>query len=721
MTGAPELQLAPAPTEDDYVLPEHITEGRDSRGPRFADDVWEFRAFVARTSLQSRIDFTTLADDIARHTVKEYLYSRIRRGTYADHGTSRAKPLKITNAYSEFNLIRVILRTFRGLGAERLTDVTQEQLRVALVEWKSISLHSAANNVAALKHLYSHSLFLSEDRLTVAPWPGRGAKMAVGLAYSQENTTLRIPEEIIAPLLKAAVFYVEIAGQDILAAKAELRQLEVSRSGGPTARLEVRAALEAFVNRRRVTGQGIPSIPPGSARMIGAPIVDGIAQAPNVALISLLVNANRTQYHNDMLIKAGAELGYEIGGLDTPRAIWPETGRPWRPGFDPSSIAIEITHLRTACWIVIAYLSGMRDTEVRELGRDCAFTEPGEDGRIRYKLRGKVFKGRELTGEEAEWVVLKIVHRAVAILREINDDATHLFGYNRGGSTRYVLLRSMFERLGNFRDHVNELFSAPGSPFIPFDTTTRSETVPGRDHDAESPEDAAAKPWHLTTVQFRRTLAWHIAHQPFGVVAGARQYQHAQIAIFEGYAGTSASGFAAEVASEQAIAKLDYLEDLYRDWNDGMRSGGGAAQRVDAEFERVRRELGDIPGVVASPARLRTMLAHLAKVLHPGTLNDCFHNPATALCAKRAKDLGRPLPLLDMCTVCPNSRRSQVHLPRLVAARDQAQRELFPLAEEKKGKEPLAPLQRLALTGYVARFDRLIEELTPGEAAGNAC
>jgi len=193
-----------------------------------------------------------------------------------------------------------------------------------------------------------------------------------------------------------------------------------------------------------------------------------------------------------------------------------------------------------------------------------------------------------------------------------------------------VLLRAMFERLGNFRDHVNDLFSTPDSPFIP--TTPRRDLMPTRRRSwPEDPEGSAvAMPWHLTTTQFRRTLAWHIAHQPFGVVAGARQYQHARIAIFEGYAGTSASGFAAEVAAEEAVAKLDYLEDLYRDWNDGMRSGGGAAQRIDAEFERVRRELGDLPGVVASPARLRTMLAHLAKVLYPGTLNDCFHQPATA-------------------------------------------------------------------------------------------
>src|SRR6266568_7172410 len=113
MTTAPGLQPVPAPAEDDYVLPERIAAGKDSRGPRFADDVWEFRPFVARTALLTRVDFTTLADDIARRTAKEYLYSRIRRGTYAGRGTSRAKPLKITYAYSEFNMARLVLETFR--------------------------------------------------------------------------------------------------------------------------------------------------------------------------------------------------------------------------------------------------------------------------------------------------------------------------------------------------------------------------------------------------------------------------------------------------------------------------------------------------------------------------------------------------------------------------------------------------------------------------------
>ncbi|EQD36277.1 phage integrase family protein, partial [mine drainage metagenome] len=165
-------------------------------------------------------------------------------------------------------------------------------------------------------------------------------------------------------------------------------------------------------------------------------------------------------------------------------------------------------------------------------------------------------------------------------------------------------------RLNCFAAHVSELFSPAETPFLP------------GYRDAEE-----ARPWVFTTRQFRRTLAWHIAHQPFGVVAGARQYKHAQVAVFEGYAGTSASGFAAEVEAEQAVARLDYVEGLYRDWARGGDSGGGAAGGIDAEFACIRAELSDLPGTVADRARLRRMLEHLTTTLHPGVLGDCFYRP----------------------------------------------------------------------------------------------
>ncbi|MFD8354573.1 hypothetical protein ACFV1X_37315 [Streptomyces coelicoflavus] len=273
-------------------------------------------------------------------------------------------------------------------------------------------------------------------------------------------------------------------------------------------------------------------------------------------------------------------------------------------------------------------------------------------------------------------------------------------------SNSLVLFGSVNRRLNDFRDHLNELFSTPDTPYVPLHMVAPAPDSDTSAHDKPQGEEGEEEPvpWWLSTRQFRRTLAWHIAHQPFGVVAGARQYQHAELALFEGYAGTSASGFAAEVATERAIAQLDYVEDLYRDWNDGHRTSGGAAGRVNAEFDRIRRELGDLPGIIASPTRLRTMLQHLTKTLHPGVLNDCFYQPSTALCAKRAQHTGRPLPLLTMCLTCPNGRRSSVHLPRLTTARAQAQRPLDAPAG-------LSRLQTAALTTHIAELDHAIAEL----------
>lgn len=514
------------------------------------------------------------------------------------------------------------------------------------------------------------------------PWKGRPANQITGRSDGEENTTPRIPEHILAPLLRAAVFYVQNASRDLLAAQAEIAGLEAARMGVRCGRGEVVERVCAFLERRRAQGRGVPALPLYClAQRPAAAVIDGVVQAPNAQLIALMSGTNSFQGPPTRLMEQfGAEIGYEQGGLDTEISSWPDTGRPWRARLNHRSLHDELHHLRTSCWIVIAYLSGMRHMEVLELRRDCAFTTTTSDGRTRHKLRGRVFKGRQLPGDGAEWVVLDIVHQAVDVLLQINDDPTHLFGYRLWPTTPPRLAKKINVRLAAFRDHINELFGTPDTAFLPADDDRQ---------------------WEFTTRQFRRTLAWHIAHQPFGVVAGVRQYHHAKITMFEGYAGTSASGFAAEIAAEEAVATLDYVEDLYRDWNNGARSTGGAAIRIDAEFERVRRELGDLPGIVTDEPRLRTMLTHLTKTLHPGVLNDCFFNPATALCVKRATQLGRPVPQHNMCLRCPNARRSADHRPRLIAARDQA----LELQATCDQAGPVPQPQQLALSGYLTELD----------------
>ncbi|MFE1250556.1 hypothetical protein [Streptomyces sp. NPDC058766] len=646
---------------------------------------------------------------MTRRAAKEYVASRLSRGSLG------LGPLKATAAAAELRTFVAVIKDLRDVGAPRLSDVDRAHLDAALKKWKS-SPHTAVRNVTFLKHLSAHGPFLSEDRLGVLPWNGRSAYGIVGLQRVKgENTTPRIPEEVLAPLLRAAVFYVETASGDILAAQREVSALEAARKGRNLGHGQARARVLALIAERRAAGRGIPAVPRETAHTVpDAVVVDGVLQAPNHALVSLLAGCGKASHLRALMVEAGKEIGYEEGGLDTSMSRWPGSGSPWRPRLSPLTLANELSFLRTACWIVIAYLSGMRDAEVRELGRDCALIERGADGRTRYKVRGRVYKGRgrELSGEEAEWVVLDVVHRAVAVLREINDDPGHLFGYDGGGRHGSVLLSNMPTRIRAFRDHLNELFSTPGGLYVPMVTAAPSpdpgpvtdDAANDETADDDTTEESTALPWGFDTRQFRRTLAWHIAHQPFGVVAGARQYKHAAITMFEGYAGTSASGFADEVAAEEAVAKLDYVEDLYHDWNDGGASAGGAARRIEAEFDRIRSELGDLPGAVASPSRLRTLLHHLTKTLHPGVLNDCFYQAETAVCSKRAKPLGRPVPMLDMCMNCPNSRRSAVHLPRLERAQDMARAELG-------AATGLPRLQQFAITEHLSTLTRLIAEI----------
>ncbi|GAA2246726.1 integrase [Streptomyces atrovirens] len=684
------------------MLPERLTRGLPSRGPLLTEDVWDLRCVLPRTWRTWRLDFTQISDPTTRRTAKEYVASRLHRGSLG------LGPMKATAAATELRVFIAVMKDLREVGAPRLSAVGRTHLDAVLTRWKP-SPDNAVRNVTLLKHLAAQGPFLSQDRLNVLPWNGRSAYAVAGVRRIKgENTTPRIPEEVLAPLLRAAVFYVEKASGDILTAQREIAALEAARKGQNLGHGQARERVLAFIAQRRAAGRGIPALPRETAHTVpGVATVDDVPQSPNHSLVSLLTGCGNAAHLRPLMAQAGEDIGYEEGGLDTPMSEWAATGSPWRPRLSPLTLANELSFLRTACWIVIAYLSGMRDVEVRELARDCATTETGADGRPRYKLRGRVYKGkdRKLSGDEAEWVVLDVVHRAVAVLKEINDDPGHLFGYDGGGRNGYVLLTNVPRRIRAFRDHLNTLFSTAGELYIPLTTTSPNGHSPDEETEAEIEASAStALPWAFDTRQFRRTLAWHIAHQPFGVVAGARQYKHAAIIMFEGYAGTSASGFADEVAAEEAVAKLDYVEDLYHDWNEGGRSAGGAAQRIAAEFDRIRSELGDLPGAVASPSRLRTLLHHLTKTLHPGVLNDCFYQAETAVCRKRAKPLGRPVPMLDMCMRCPNSRRSAIHVPRLERAHDMAESELG----EATG---LPRLQQLAITEHLATLTRLIAEI----------
>ena len=251
-----------------------------------------------------------------------------------------------------------------------------------------------------------------------------------------------------------------------------------------------------------------------------------------------------------------------------------------------------------------------------------------------------------MRGQPETWTTIEPVAKALGIL----DRLTEHIRKRRGGDTLWRVLSEgqsskdhisaeIVRQLNALRDHLNAQFGTPEVPIV-------SSGLDG-------------KPWHITTRQFRRTVAWHIANRPFGAVAGMIQYKHASVAAYEGYAGSSRSGFRNEVERERALGQLDDVLSYFERHRAGEVLMGPAANRIAGELQQAVEKLDPLPGHVADPARVRAMLSHVAKTPFVGVLNDCFFEPATALCLNgKTSALRQPWP-----SVGPTAARTLHHQP----------------------------------------------------------
>jgi integrase len=673
---------------------------------RFGDDRWTLSPAIPRENAhrgEQVLDFTIIAAPAQRLTAKEYLWARL-------HGRAKSahrKPLSPTTARAS---LRYLLRFMRFVeeytGSFTMAAVNQPLLDAYLAFLRK-AVHQSNNEIARIIEvaldLNARASHLTLGSFGCRPWNGRPANHVAGCSTAsatQENRTPRIPEPVIAALLKWAFKYVNVFANDIFAARDELDRLE--QGIDPTITpdtLGLRQALLAYIGRRCVEGRGIPitTDPVGWERVID-PATGEPEPALNFPLIALQLRCSKqtvldgTNYVRPTLLLAIKRLGPEIGGLDTPISPDPETEQPWRPRFDRRSIQKEEKMLQAACFIICAYLTGMRDSEVQAMEAGCYVVGRSADGIIeRHTIKSRYYKNFGRRPIRAEWVTLASVGRAVATIEKLTKqqrrdrNSTGLWQVlgTKSVNARY-LSTSTTQIVNEFGEHLDSMFGTPESPVIPH--------IDGN-------------AWHFTVRQFRRTIAWYIANRPFGTVAGKIQYKHASIAMFEGYAGQSTSGFRREVDQERALGQLDDIVEHYEDFRRGLKPTGPASARILGEFERVQAELDDFPGRIADLKRLKAMLAHLARSLHVGFLNDCFFEPATALCLDRNGTKDRSVPILSHCSPdrCPNSCITRRHLPPWEASIGEADT----LLKDKR----LPPLQRAALVADNARKRLLIAPL----------
>ncbi|MCX4819668.1 hypothetical protein OG883_07060 [Streptomyces sp. NBC_01142] len=487
---------------------------------------------------------------------------------------------------------------------------------------------------------------------------------------SRENDTARLPEDVLGPLLIWALRFIDDFAPDILEADRQWHEARADRPARNSAHTSVGARLEKLLGEYVAVGRPLP----------------GYKGEPSLFHLAGILGCDRTSAdrHRHLIDAAATVVGVtEAAFVEDVRGRLDE--KPWIESITTDhttadSLARVARHLQAACYIVIAFLSGMRDSEVKHIRRGCLEIKCDEDGRpYRWKLHSLAFKGEEdVAGVPATWTVNAAVARAVKVLEQLQPPAQrHLFGRLLHGSGSH---KGTNDALGNnaTNTHLNE-FAA----FVNRLCTNHART----DTIAAGP----GQPLRLRTSHFRRTLAWFIARRPGGVIAGAIQYRHHSIQMFEGYAGTSDSGFRAEVESEQAIARGEvYMEmiEAHQHLDLAGPSAEEAARRLKDFGERAQFQ-----GQVAlDKHRLKRIMKRHDPAVYPGEYITCVNDSAKALCEKARGGNSEGLPSHGGCM--PLACRNVALTAENVAA---WQREIARIDKRLASRPTLAPRLRQRL------------------------
>jgi hypothetical protein len=464
-----------------------------------------------------------------------------------------------------------------------------------------------------------------------------------------ENATEPLDPQVIGPLLVWAIRVVEDLADDILTGWADNRRLSAQAAATPALPSGL-ATLEAHVRALIRDRAPLPAFAHQGTNRLARTYLAAMTGA----------SLGQVDWLNNRL--ALTALAAERPGR-SPMPL-PVTGhingKPWREHLDFHEAPDLMRHLGTAATIICLYLTGMRPQEVQSLRSGCCpDPKPAADGTPRQHLiRSHHYKnvtdddGNHLSaGEERDvpWVAITPVVHAIRVLERIVPDgelllnATHHdFTFHRGhrGALKMHALRlriTDFIAWANHEAQTHEL---------------TAQSIPDDPHGA------------ISMSRFRRTLAWHIARRPGGLIALAIQYGHMRTVLdvrtSSGYGTRSRHGLHSVLDIETALAAADTAARLRDRLAAGEKISGPASRRALTAATHVPRFEGRIvPRTFAKKAA--DYLARDGVVL--------FDNPdAHLICVfKRDNALCEPAPgasspnQYDCRPGCGNAVRTDTH------------------------------------------------------------
>lgn len=631
MTAIPHRDHSTAhPWDEIRVLREYpLRDGHELAGTsRFSDDVWNLRPACHQHHARSlTLDFTTIPQGyrlLAKEVTCAYMAMPLPQGE------QRPSLATIRGHFSFLKRFFWWLQDQRGGSA--LVDLTAADLGAyARIIRDALQLsRTRSKALAVVRRIWRFRTVLPGDRLMFDPQQvdGWATRRDSG---SGENRTDRITEQVFGPLIVWATRFVDVFAPDIIAMTHEWAQLRSVPRSHRRRQLGLLPSLEELLARHLEENRPLP----------------GRQEAINYSFLGKTLNCdpsalNRTPAYIERIQAAAESVGIDQETyFYTPTTVMLD-GAPWLPKisneYGDQSLPVLSRLLQTACYILIAFYSGMRDSEIKHLHRGCLHIQRDADGRAyRWKLHSRAFKGeRDPTGTPAAWTVGEPAGRAIRVLEQLQPQGTDL------------LFQPLPYGIGWAQEHAGGAMKSSSTStwlnrFVKWVNTycaehERTDTIP----------DIDGQPFKLKTSQFRRTLAFFIARRPGGAIAGAIAYRHLSIQMFEGYAGTSEAGFRAEVESEQALARGEHLIDL-TDTHRHHLQGPGAEEAARRMEEFGASTTGFEGSVLTDRRRLQRLMKRNDPAVYPGTYVTCVYRHDKALCRPRNDSSGQVLPELADC------------------------------------------------------------------------
>ncbi|MGW4529149.1 hypothetical protein [Amycolatopsis sp. NPDC004378] len=644
--------------------------------PVFEDDVWSFTEVIGLARYiraNTRIlDFTRIGDLRWRRLAKEYVFALMvpRHESVAVLPHAYRTPLGLVTVRARLDGLVSFLAWLDRRGIHSLSEVTQHECDLYLKSAMAPSGRRGGERAAgrsprgyrsaatAVIEVAMYSELFTDDGFAPGfrPFRGRTAAMIVGeRSRAGENSTPPVPADILQPLLAAALYVANALGPHVVLTRRAWRQQMLREAGMPQLRVIDAAALRRMLREQVAEGRPLDQVVDHEVRRRLATGWSPDDPLLPVSFTSLSRKIGVRQYGGVWWEQLRDEIAAAVGqvGVGKPfardAALVPRADGagevPWTEPVTERELRDLVGHARAATAVVIAALSGMRHSELKELEVGCARREEIASGLDRHFLTSTLIKGQPIGGTRDEWVVVQEAFHAARVAEQLLETPD---GTDAPEGSALFDPFDFSSRMRELRNWVN----GPAGQRLGL---------------APIPEG------QVTMRMLRRTLAIELAYRPGGLLAAKIQLKHISVATTEGYAarpGGAQSRLLAEVGKHERDRNVELLLEEWRNYRSGVLPAGPGARELTEYFASIDGPLSELaakaPKSLASDQEARTLLGKRAGALHLGPANYCwFTDPSRALCLRLAGTPNADRPLLGMCDSarCPQATHHPCHRP----------------------------------------------------------